>query len=56
VEVDGVPAEVDTMNRRVESLRAQIATLSDDDDKLSVKTRERLEKELGELEGPRAAT
>ena len=51
VEVDGLPAEVDTMNRRVEALRAQIATLSDDEDKLSVKTRERLQKELGELEG-----
>ena len=51
VEVDGMPAEVDQMNRRVEALRAQIATLADDDDKLSVKTRERLQKELGELEG-----
>ncbi len=51
VEVDGLPAEVDQMNRRVEALRAQIATLADDEDKLSVKTRERLQKELGELEG-----
>ena len=51
VEVDGMPVEVDTINRRIESLRAQIATLADDDDKLSVKTRERLQKELGELEG-----
>jgi ATP-dependent Clp protease ATP-binding subunit ClpB len=38
------------MSRRVESLRAQIASLADDDDKLSVETRERLEKELAELE------
>ncbi len=51
VECDGMPAEVDQMNRRVESLRAQIASLADDDDKLSVKTRDRLQRELGELEG-----
>ena len=30
---------------------AQIASLADDEDKLSVKTRERLQRELGELEG-----
>jgi ATP-dependent Clp protease ATP-binding subunit ClpB len=53
VEVDGVPAEVDTLNRRVESLKAQIGALADDDDRQSVQTRTRLEKELGEL-GPRA--
>jgi ATP-dependent Clp protease ATP-binding subunit ClpB len=50
VEVDGVPAEVDAMNRRVESLKAQIGALADDDDKQSVHTRTRLEKELAELE------
>jgi ATP-dependent Clp protease ATP-binding subunit ClpB len=50
VEVDGVPADIDTMARRAESLRAQIATLADDDDKLSVQTRSRLEKELAEIE------
>jgi ATP-dependent Clp protease ATP-binding subunit ClpB len=53
VEVDGVPAEVDAMNRRVESLKAQIAALADDDDKMSVHTRTRLEKELAEL-GPKS--
>ncbi|HVY47503.1 MAG TPA: AAA family ATPase, partial [Minicystis sp.] len=53
VEVDGVPAEVDAMTRRVESLKAQISALADDDDKMSVHTRTRLEKELAELE-PRA--
>jgi ATP-dependent Clp protease ATP-binding subunit ClpB len=53
VEVDGVPAEVDAMNRRVESLKAQIAALADDEDKASVHTRTRLEKELAEL-GPKA--
>ncbi|NUO52344.1 MAG: AAA domain-containing protein [Polyangiaceae bacterium] len=50
VEVDGVPAELDTMIRRLEALRAQISSLVDDDDKLSVKVRTRLEKEATELE------
>jgi ATP-dependent Clp protease ATP-binding subunit ClpB len=53
VEVDGVPAEVDSMNRRADSLKAQIAALADDEDKVSVHTRTRLEKELAEV-GPRA--
>jgi ATP-dependent Clp protease ATP-binding subunit ClpB len=53
VEVDGVPAEVDALNRRVESLKAQIAALADDEDKASVQTRTRLEKELAEL-GPKS--
>ncbi|EYF06316.1 ATP-dependent Clp protease ATP-binding subunit [Chondromyces apiculatus] len=50
VEVDGVPADLDLLSRRAESLRAQIAALADDDDKLSVQTRGRLEKELAEIE------
>jgi len=50
VEVDGVPAELDTMIRRAEALRAQIAALADDEDRLSVQTRTRLEKELAEIE------
>lgn len=50
VEVDGVPVEVDIMARRVEALRAQIAALADDDDRPSVQTRSRLEKELAEVE------
>jgi len=54
VEVDGVPAEVDALNRRVESLKAQIAALADDEDRQSVHTRTKLEKELAEL-GPKAA-
>jgi ATP-dependent Clp protease ATP-binding subunit ClpB len=54
VEVDGVPAEVDAISRRVEALRAQIASLVDDDDRQSVLTRTRLEKELAELD-PKAA-
>lgn len=49
VEVEGVPAELDMMNRRAESLKAQIAALADDDDKLSVTTRQKLEKELAEI-------
>ncbi len=53
VEVDGVPADVDAMTRRVESLKAQISALADDEDKASVHMRTRLETELTELE-PRA--
>ncbi len=53
VEVDGVPAEVDAMSRRADALKAQIAALADDDDRLSVQTRQRLEKELADVE-PRA--
>ncbi|MRG94484.1 ATP-dependent Clp protease ATP-binding subunit [Polyangium spumosum] len=53
VEVDGVPAEVDAMSRRVDALKAQIAALADDEDRMSVQTRQRLEKELAEVE-PRA--
>jgi ATP-dependent Clp protease ATP-binding subunit ClpB len=50
VEVDGVPAEVDAQSRRVESLRAQIAALADDEDRQSVLTRSRLERELADLD------
>jgi ATP-dependent Clp protease ATP-binding subunit ClpB len=50
VEVDGVPAEVDHMSRRVDSLRSQISALADDDDRQSVQTRVKLEKELAELD------
>ncbi len=53
VEVDGVSPELDTLQRRVESLKAQIAALADDEDRQSVMTRTRLEKELAESE-PRA--
>ena len=53
VEVDGVSPELDTLMRRVESLKAQIAALADDEDRQSVVTRTRLEKELAESE-PRA--
>ena len=53
VEVDGVSPELDTLLRRAESLKSQIAALADDDDRQSVMTRTRLEKELAEIE-PRA--
>ena len=53
VEVDGVSPELDNILRRVESLKSQIAALADDDDRQSVVTRTRLEKERDELE-PRA--
>jgi ATP-dependent Clp protease ATP-binding subunit ClpB len=50
VEIDGVPEEVDGAMRRLESLKAQIAALETDDDKLSVQTRVRLEAEAQQLE------
>ena len=50
VEIDGVPEKVDGAIRRLASLRAQVASLADDTDAMSVKTRERLEREMRELE------
>jgi ATP-dependent Clp protease ATP-binding subunit ClpB len=50
VEIDGVPATVDAAIRRLASLKAQGASLAGDGDAMSVKTRERLEKEIRELE------
>lgn len=50
VEIDGLPAHMDDAIRRVASLKAQLAGLQDDVDAMSVKTRERLEKEIRELE------
>jgi ATP-dependent Clp protease ATP-binding subunit ClpB len=50
VEIDGVPEKVDAAIRRLSSLKAQIASLAGDNDAMSVKTRERLEKEARELE------
>jgi ATP-dependent Clp protease ATP-binding subunit ClpB len=49
VEVDGVPAEVDSAMRRLESLEAQIAGLADETDKVGITQREELEKEAAEL-------
>ncbi len=50
VELDGVPAHVDDAIRRLASLKAQRASLADDLDAMSVKTRERLDKEMAQLE------
>jgi ATP-dependent Clp protease ATP-binding subunit ClpB len=50
VEVDGVPAKVDAAIRRLASLKAQGTSLAGDTDPMSVKTRERLEREIRDLE------
>jgi ATP-dependent Clp protease ATP-binding subunit ClpB len=50
VEIDGVPARVDEAIRRLASLKAQATSLTGDTDAMSVKTRERIEKEIRELE------
>ena len=50
VEIDGVPAHVDDAIRRLASLKAQLASLTGDTDAMSVKTRERIEKEIVGLE------
>jgi ATP-dependent Clp protease ATP-binding subunit ClpB len=50
VEIEGVPAEVDDLMRRLDSIKAQQAALADDDDDASRKTRERLAAERAGLE------
>ena len=50
VEIDGVPAKVDAAIRRLSSLKAQGASLAGDLDAMSVKTRERIDKEIHDLE------
>ncbi len=50
VEIDGVPADVDNAIRRLSSLKAQRSGLADDADAMSTKTRDRLDKEIAELE------
>ena len=50
VEIDGVPAHVDDAIRRLASLRAQLASLAGDADAMSLKTHERIEKEILGLE------
>jgi ATP-dependent Clp protease ATP-binding subunit ClpB len=49
VEIDGVPARVDEAIRRLASLKAQLTSLTGDVDAMSVKTRERIEKEIAGL-------
>ena len=50
VELEGVPAAVDEQIRRLASLKAQREALADDTDDMSVKSRERIEKEIATLE------
>ena len=50
VEIDGLPAHMDDAIRRVASLKAQLSGLEDDIDAMSLKTKERLNKEISELE------
>jgi ATP-dependent Clp protease ATP-binding subunit ClpB len=50
VEIDGLPARVDEAIRRLASIKAQRASLADDIDTMSVKTRERIDAEIALLE------
>jgi ATP-dependent Clp protease ATP-binding subunit ClpB len=50
VEIDGLPAHMDDAIRRLSSLKAQRSGLQDDLDAMSVKTRERLDAEIKDLE------
>lgn len=50
IEIDGVPEKVDGAIRRLASLKAQATSLAGDADAMSIKTRERLEGEIKELE------
>ena len=50
VELDGVPAQFDAAIQRLASLKAQRASLADDVDAMSVKTRDRIDREIGELD------
>jgi ATP-dependent Clp protease ATP-binding subunit ClpB len=49
VETDGIPADVDRTIRRLESLRAQIASLEGVDDAATVETRNQLQSEANAL-------
>jgi len=55
VELEGLPAEVDDKLRRLDALRAQMAALANDDDRLSRTTFEKLGSEVKALE-PEVAT
>ncbi len=50
IEIDGVPADVDEAIRRLASLKAQALSLSGDVDAMSVRARQRIDKEISELE------
>ncbi len=55
VEIEGVPADVDDLMRRLESIKAQEAALADDEDDVSLRTRAKLAEERAELEPKVAA-
>ncbi|MCS6902268.1 MAG: ATP-dependent Clp protease ATP-binding subunit, partial [Polyangiaceae bacterium] len=55
VENEGVPAEVDNLMRRLESLRAQRNGIAHDNDRASVEQRERIDREIIALEPQVAA-
>ena len=50
VELDSVPAAVDDKIRRLDSLKAQLASVSDDDDRASKAMKAKIEKEIASLE------
>ncbi len=50
VEIEGVPAEVDNLLRRLDSLRAQRAGVAHDSDRPSVELRQRIDREIAEIE------
>jgi len=54
VENDSVPAALDRVARRIETVRVQLVSLEDDTDDASTSARDKLTKELSELE-PRVA-
>ncbi len=49
VEYDGTPAAMDVAMRRLEAVEAQLRVLADDESKLGVQTRTRLDQEAAEL-------
>jgi ATP-dependent Clp protease ATP-binding subunit ClpB len=55
VEIEGVPADVDNLIRRLEAVRAQESALSDDEDEASVRVRQSLKEEAAQLEPKVAA-
>lgn len=50
VEIDGLPASMDDAIRRLASLKAQLAGLENDEDAMSLKTKERIVAEITALE------
>jgi len=50
VELEGVPADVDDSIRRLDSLKAQVEALSNDDDKASKSMKAKLDAEIADLE------